>query len=164
MGPRTAKPSPPPARPAPSPSTPDSTETRTPTAPSPWSSQRSPPSSSHSSQEGSPLRLRPCSMTEQSTSASRTLSKLSPIKRKFQKQTFVCLYITHKIHANNLKKKKKKKKKVSIKALLINFILDYKVFCSFFKEILILYLFIKFIVFTGSFTLLNFVSNGQKDP
>merc|ERR1712209_343849 len=69
-------------------------ETRTPTSPSPWSSQRSPPSSSHSSQERSPLRLRPCSMTEQSTSASRTLSKLSPIKRKFQKQTFVCLYIT----------------------------------------------------------------------
>merc|ERR1711973_1085356 len=66
------------------PSTPDSTETRTPTAPSPWSSQRSPPSSSHSSQERSPLRLRPCSMTEQSTSASRTLSKLSPIKRNFK--------------------------------------------------------------------------------
>merc|ERR1712241_1598297 len=101
--PRTAKPSPQLARPVPSPSTPDSTETRTPTAPSPWSCQRSPPSSSHSSQERSPLGLRPCSMTEQSTFASRTLSKLSPIKRKFQKQTFVCLYITHKIHANNLK-------------------------------------------------------------
>ena len=82
--PRTAKPSPQLARPAPSPLTPDSTETRTPTAPSPWSSQRSPPSSSHSSQERSPLRLRPCSMTEQSTSASRTLSKLSPIKRNFK--------------------------------------------------------------------------------
>ena len=57
-----------------------------------------------------------------------------------------------------------KKKKFLLKYLKINFITDYKVFCSFFKEILILYLFIKFIVFTGSFTLLNFVSNGQKDP
>ena len=56
------------------------------------------------------------------------------------------------------------KKKVSIKVLKINFITDYKVFCSFFKEILILYLFIKFIIFIKSFILLNFVFNGQKDP
>merc|ERR1712200_33319 len=80
----TAPSSPPLARPAPCPSTPDSTETRTPTAPSPWSSQRSPPSSSPSSQERSLLRPRLCSMMEQSTSASRTLSKLSPIKTNFK--------------------------------------------------------------------------------
>merc|ERR1712108_71862 len=77
---------PPLARPAPCPSTPDSTETRTPTVPSPLSSQRSPPSSSPSSQERSLLRPRPCSMTEQSTSASRTLSKFSPIRKNFKKK------------------------------------------------------------------------------